>query len=37
MFAQIMRIVKAGPTTLYIYPESADINTIARAVAAGQS
>lgn len=35
--AQIMTIVKAGPTTLYIYPEAADIDVVARTVAAGQS
>ncbi len=30
-------MVKDNPTTLYIYPESADINAVAKAVAAGRS
>ena len=34
---QIMPMVKNNPTTLYIYPDAADINAVARAVAAGQS
>jgi hypothetical protein len=34
---QIMRMVKDNPTTLYIYPEAADINTVARTLAANQS
>ena len=33
----IMAMVKNNPTTLYIYPESRDIDAVARAVAAGQS
>jgi hypothetical protein len=35
--AQIMAMLKTKPTTLYIYPESSDINAVARAVAKGQS
>ena len=35
--AQIITIVKDDPTTLYIYPDSADIDAVARAVAAHQS
>jgi hypothetical protein len=34
---QILSTVKNDPTTLYIYPDAADVNTVARAVAAGQS
>jgi hypothetical protein len=34
---QIIAMVKDEPTTLYIYPESADIGAVARAVAAGRS
>ncbi len=34
---QITAIVKRDPTTLYIYPEAADIDAVARAVAAGRS
>jgi hypothetical protein len=30
-------MVQSNPTTLYIYPAAADINAVARAVAAGQS
>src|SRR5208337_3055416 len=33
----IMAMVKDDPTTLYIYPESRDIDAVARAVEAGQS
>jgi hypothetical protein len=33
----IMAMVKDAPTTLYIYPESRDIDAVARAVRAGQS
>ena len=35
--AQIVAIVKDDPTTLYIYPEAADIDAVARAVQAGRS
>ena len=35
--SQIISMVKDNPTTLYIYPESADINAVAKAVAAGRS
>jgi hypothetical protein len=35
--AAIMAIAKDNPTTLYIYPESRDIDAVARAVEAGQS
>jgi hypothetical protein len=35
--AQIVAMVKDDPTTLYIYPDAADVNAIARAVAAGRS
>jgi hypothetical protein len=35
--AAIMAMVKDNPTTLYIYPESHDIEAVARAVQAGQS
>ncbi|MEZ5787097.1 MAG: hypothetical protein R3D62_11670 [Xanthobacteraceae bacterium] len=34
---QILAIVKDKPTTLYIYPESGDIDAVARAVKAGRS
>ena len=34
---QILSIVKNNPTTLYIYPESADINAVEKAVATGLS
>jgi len=34
---QIISMVKDNPTTLYIYPESADINAVAKAVASGRS
>jgi len=34
---RIISMVKDNPTTLYIYPESADINAVAKAVAAGRS
>lgn len=34
---KIFAIVKDKPTTLYIYPESGDIDAVARAVKAGQS
>ncbi len=33
----IMAMVQNNPTTLYIYPESRDIDAVARAVGAGQS
>jgi hypothetical protein len=33
---QIIAMVKDDPTTLYIYPDAADIDAVARAVAAGQ-
>lgn len=32
---QIIALVKDDPTTLYIYPDAADVNAVARAVAAG--
>jgi len=35
--AAIMAMVRNDPTTLYIYPESRDIEAVARAVQAGQS
>jgi hypothetical protein len=35
--AAIMAMVRNDPTTLYIYPESRDIDAVARAVQAGQS
>jgi len=35
--AQIIAMVKDDPTTLYIYPEAADIEAVARAVSAGVS
>lgn len=34
---QIIPLMKQSPTTLYIYPESKDIDAVARAVKAGQS
>jgi hypothetical protein len=34
---QIIAMVKDDPTTLYIYPEAADIDAVTRAVKAGQS
>ena len=34
---QIIAMLKDDPTTLYIYPDAADIGAIARAVAAGRS
>jgi hypothetical protein len=34
---QIVTMVKNDPTTLYIYPDAADIDAVARAAAAGQS
>jgi hypothetical protein len=34
---QIIAMVKDDPTTLYIYPDAADIEAVARAVAAGRS
>ena len=34
---QILSMVTNDPTTLYIYPDAADVNAVARAVAAGQS
>jgi hypothetical protein len=34
---QIIAMVKDGPTTLYIYPESADIDAVRQLVKAGQS
>ncbi len=34
---QIIKMVKDNPTTLYIYPEAADIDAVARALAANQS
>ena len=33
---QILAMVKDNPTTLYIYPERADVEAVARAAAAGQ-
>ena len=35
--AQIVAMVKDDPTTLYIYPDGADIDAVTRAVAAGRS
>ena len=35
--AQIDSLVRDSPTTLYIYPEAADIRAVARAVSAGRS
>ncbi len=34
---QIISMIKDDPTTLYIYPESHDVDAVAQAVAAGQS
>ncbi len=34
---QIIALVKHDPTTLYLYPEAADIDAVARVVAAGRS
>ena len=34
---QIIAMVKDDPTTLYIYPDGADVDAVARAVAAGRS
>ncbi len=34
---EIVEITQKDPTTLYIYPEAADIDAVARAVAAGRS
>jgi hypothetical protein len=34
---QIIAMVRDDPTTLYIYPDAADIDAVARAVAAGRS
>jgi hypothetical protein len=34
---QILQLVTHDPTTLYIYPGAADVDAVARAVAAGQS
>jgi len=34
---QIIAMVKNDPTTLYIYPDAADVEAVARAVAVGQS
>jgi hypothetical protein len=34
---QIVAVIKDNPTTLFIYPEAADIDAVARAVKAGQS
>jgi hypothetical protein len=34
---QIISMLKGNPTTLYIYPQSSDINAVAQAVAAGRS
>ncbi len=35
--SQILSMVKGNRTTIYIYPESADINAVAKAVAGGRS
>jgi hypothetical protein len=35
--SQIIALVRDDPTTLYIYPDAADIHAVARAVANGQS
>ena len=35
--SQLVAMVKDDPTTLYIYPDAADVDDVARAVAAGQS
>lgn len=34
---QIIPVMKSSPTTLYIYPESKDIDAVAAAIKAGQS
>jgi len=34
---QIIAMVRDNPTTLYIYPDAADVDAVARAVAAGRS
>ena len=34
---QILAMVRDDPTTLYIYPDAADVDAVARAVAAGRS
>ena len=34
---QILAMVKDDPTTLYIYPDAADVDAVARAVASGRS
>jgi hypothetical protein len=34
---QILSMVRNDPTTLYIYPDAADVNAVARVMAAGQS
>ncbi|MCC8937538.1 hypothetical protein H8A99_13920 [Bradyrhizobium sp. Arg68] len=34
--AQVIAMVKDNPTTLYIYPEAADVDAVARVVAAGR-
>jgi hypothetical protein len=34
---QILSMVRNDPTTLYIYPDAADVDAVARAVATGQS
>ena len=34
---EIIAMMKDKPTTLYIYPESADIDAVAQAVKAGRS
>ncbi len=34
---QIIAMVRDDPTTLYIYPDAADVNAVARAVATGRS
>ncbi len=34
---EIIELVEGNPTTLYIYPESSDINAVAKAVSAGKS
>ncbi|MEM7191230.1 MAG: hypothetical protein AAF439_16575, partial [Pseudomonadota bacterium] len=33
---EILRLVEGNPTTLYIYPESRDINAVAAAVGSGK-
>ncbi|MEM9341634.1 MAG: hypothetical protein AAGA87_01170 [Pseudomonadota bacterium] len=35
--AEVMPLIQDDPTTLYIYPESKDINAVAKAVKSGQS